>query len=694
MGTMDKNKWGHLRTKIILVATIAVFVGFAVMVGLIAKLSYNRAEEAGYALAQEQAQGYAHKVEAKLNATAQLPRHLAQAILAMRATTKPDRKMADNMILGLLNDSQGVMGLWTLWEPNAFDNDDNAFRLIWPKQDPTGRYTPYMTRGTNGKAQIDNMLDAPRIKELPKYKDHPETYQPDYEKPGWGDFYYTPKQRQRDTVTEPYPYEVGGVPILESSLVYAIKDPAGKFLGVAAADLALDDLQKELGVQHPYETGYLRLVSEGGLYVVNPNAKVLGKPVEKGTELEAALPKVKAGKDFVFESDGYTHFFHPIKVADTGQFWSLGVSVPTAAITASAVQLRNIAIVIGLVALVLILVAIALVVTYLTRPLNRLADTMEGLASGKGDLTVRMDISNRDEIGRTADAFNRFIASLREMFVEVREQSMAVSRSASQLAASAEEVKSSSLQQSEAASATAAGVEEVTVSVQHIADTAHQAEDLARNTGNLTDQSVEIVRKVSADIANVTTIMHALTERMGGLGQRSQEVSSIVNVIRDIADQTNLLALNAAIEAARAGEQGRGFAVVADEVRNLAGRTAEATLEITRIVNAIRDETRDAVDEVERTRGLVDSSVAVTEEANQTMYKVSEHTGGLVTRMVDIASATREQSSASVEIAQNVERISNMAQSNGQVVGEVAEAVAQLRVLADNLERLVGNFRL
>lgn len=713
---MSEQKWGRLSTRIILVAGLSVALGFAVMIGLISWISYHNAVAQGYQLAQSQARNYADLAESDFKIGFALPRHLQQVVAGLKrnshssavATTsfdpkaalpgagsnQPERKQVNNILLELLDGSPKTVGLWMLWEPNAFDGKDNAYRLDWPQQDPTGRYTPYITRNAQGKSQIDVIMSTDMVKAFPKYKDHPETYVPDYEKSGWGDFYMVPKTRGRDSITEPYPYEVQGAKVLESSLAVAMKDSSGRFIGVSAVDLALGDLQKSFSQLHPNETGYVRLISAGGLYVVNPQADLLGKPVEKDGPLTPFLDKIKAGEAFVYESDGFTHFFQPVKIAETGQYWSLGVSVPTSTITSGAVHQSFVAVGIGVAALSAILLLLATVVSAVTRPLTRMAESMEQLASGKGDLTVRINVSNRDEIGRSAAAFNQFMQSLRDMFADVREQSLSLASAASQVADSASQVEKASSAQSDAASATAAGVEQVTVSVHHIADTAKEAEAMAHRTGELTEHSLETVEQVTNEIQQMNQSMHALAERINSLGARSEEVSSIISVIKDIADQTNLLALNAAIEAARAGEMGRGFAVVADEVRKLAGRSAEATVEISRIVNTIGTETRDAVNDVSSSRERVDNSVRVAEEANSAMRSVSQCSQDLVRSIGDIAASTREQSTASTEIAQNVERISNMAQSNGQVVHEVASAVSRLRELSSNLERLVSNFKL
>ncbi|MFN3984097.1 MAG: methyl-accepting chemotaxis protein [Rhodocyclaceae bacterium] len=686
-------RWGHLANRILAVAGVAIGLGFATMIGLIAKQSYDAAVKQGYALAAEQAGRFADRVEAALEVGFATPRSLASSVMGLRRANAANREVIDVMLLNSLDNARGVIGMWMLWEPDALDGRDDDFRLDWPRHDPTGRYAPYLTTGADGKAVMDVMMSSDRVERFPDWRDRPGDYVPDYEKPGWGDFYYVPKSRGRDTITEPFFYEVQGKKVLESSLAVVIKEN-GRMLGIAAVDLALDDLQKEFGGMRMHETGYVRLVSEGGMYVVHPEATRVGQTVDSVDPLSTRVASIARGERFTYEDGGFTHFFYPIAVADTGQFWSAGVSVPTAAITASASAQRNTAIVIGGVALVLILAVLAVLVRTLTRPLNNLAQTMEQLASGKGDLTIRIEVANRDEIGRTATAFNRFIDSLREMFIDVREQSLAVARSATGLTDSAREVEQASTRQSDAASATAAGVEQVTVSIHHIADTATHASELAHDAGSATEQSVATVERVTDEIQRMTESMHALAARMDGLGKRSGEVASIVGVIKEIADQTNLLALNAAIEAARAGEQGRGFAVVADEVRKLAARSSEATVEIGRIVGAIASETADAVADVNQAAERVSVSVAIAGEANNAMRSVSEKSRTLVENIGDIAAATREQSSATTEIAQNVERISTMAQSNSEIAQTVRDSVDRLRELAGKLERLVGNFRL
>jgi len=482
--------------------------------------------------------------------------------------------------------------------------------------------------------------------------------------------------------------------VLMSSLVVAIKDMAGKFQGVAAVDMPLGNLQASFSQYKPFDVGHLTLVSNSGLYVVQQDDKLLGKAIEKDRYPTDFLANVQAGKPFEFESGGELQVWRPIQIGDSGQYWSLGVVIPKTVIVADAVKARRQAILVGAVAAVLILLVLGGLLTALTRPLGRLAAAMEALASGEGDLTRRLQVDSRDEIGRTSESFNHFMGKLREMFVQVREQSASVGQAAQCLSGSADTVEQASNQQAEAATATAASVEQVTVSIQHIAETARDFERSARETGQATARGQALVDEVAAEIDQVNHSVDALAGSMSRLGQQSAKVDTIVNVIKDIADQTNLLALNAAIEAARAGEQGRGFAVVADEVRKLAARTAEATVEIGQIVLEIQREIEGAGDGMQQTRDRIGSGVAISHKASEAIGAVRGETERLVGDVGVIADSTREQAAASTDIAQNVERISAMAQSNSQAVAEVADAVMELERLSRSLGELVGRFKI
>ena len=683
-----------LRTKVLVAAALAIVAGFGVMIAVIAANVYQDAVTVGYQRAGEQADAYAKQVEDSFRLGYAIPKQLAATVQGMQGPGLPDRKTIDGAVKRSLMSFPAGIGAWMLWEPNALDGKDDQFRLDWPIHDPTGRYTPYFTR-SGGTVKQDIMIGDPEMrKKFDEFKEHPQDYKPPYEEGGWGDFYVVPKQRNRDTITEPYPYDVQGKKVLESSLVVAIHDDAGKFVGVAAVDLPLDGLQASIGQFKPFGVGYVTLLSNTGLYVVAKDTGKLGKPMD-GKLLPAGLfDTLKGGKGGEFEQDGVLHVWRPVRVGDTGQNWALGVSIPSAAIVAQAVASRNMSIVVGAIATVAILLLLGLLLTALTRPLNRLAAAMEELSSGQGDLTRRLSVTAHDEIGRTSEAFNRFMGDLRDRFAEVRAQSEAVGDATIQLDESASQVESTSNQQAEAATATAASVEEVTVSIQHIADTAMEFERTARETGRSTATGQTLVADVANEIERLNDSVNTLAKTMDQLGIQSQQVNTIVQVIKDIADQTNLLALNAAIEAARAGEMGRGFAVVADEVRKLAARTAEATIEIGRIVQGIQREIDTAAGSMQDTRQQIDAGVTLSRKAADAIGEVHGETERLVARVADIADATREQAAASTDIAQNVERISSMAQTNRDAVTQVAGAVQHLETLSENLRGIVGRFKL
>ncbi|OGT02731.1 MAG: hypothetical protein A3F73_07450 [Gallionellales bacterium RIFCSPLOWO2_12_FULL_59_22] len=325
--------------------------------------------------------------------------------------------------------------------------------------------------------------------------------------------------------------------------------------------------------------------------------------------------------------------------------------------------------------------------------LDRLRNSMAEFATGQGDLTRRLVAVTTDEIGQTSAAFNRFTEKLQEIIRETNDVVNRLSDVAVRQAAGAERISSGSHSQSEASASTAAAVEEMTVSIGQVADHARETLEASRQAGTLAGEGERIVHQVSDEMGLLAETVSDISRRVEGLGDRSREIGGIVQVIREVSDQTNLLALNAAIEAARAGEQGRGFAVVADEVRKLAERTGAATVDISRMIDSIRNDTNAAVDGMHAGGERVAQGVALASRAAEALAKISGGTQQTEARVGDIANATQEQNVAGAEIAKNVERIAQMAEENNNVVAQVEADAQQLRELAGNLRNLVGKFK-
>ncbi|HMV16776.1 MAG TPA: methyl-accepting chemotaxis protein [Zoogloea sp.] len=323
---------------------------------------------------------------------------------------------------------------------------------------------------------------------------------------------------------------------------------------------------------------------------------------------------------------------------------------------------------------------------------TRLSNGAESLANG--DLSTRIGLESRDELGDVAERFNAMAAAFSEVIRKVQQGADAVAGSSVSLAGSAARVSDGSEQQSAAASSMAAAVEEMTVGIEEIAVNAASAEGVSSESGKLSQEGGAVVARTVSEMERIADAVQESARVIQELGDQSAQISTIVNSIKEIADQTNLLALNAAIEAARAGETGRGFAVVADEVRKLAERTAKATEEITTMVASIQAGTGKAVDTMQDGVRRVQEGVQLAGQAGISMDQIRSGAGRVVTAVTDISAALREQGVASTEIARNVERIAQMAEQNSAAVRDTAGTARELERLAQQLRGDVQRFRI
>lgn len=334
----------------------------------------------------------------------------------------------------------------------------------------------------------------------------------------------------------------------------------------------------------------------------------------------------------------------------------------------------------------------ALLYAQITRPLKRMQDEI-GTIKTSLDLTHRLPVAGKDEIDQVASSVNALLEEFQSVVHGVQAAGNHVSVTSDQILQTVAQLLASIERQNEATSTMAASAEEMAVSVSHVSDSSTTAQDIAQTSLAKAREGAEAIEETIAEMVTMADDVQVTSHTMEELGRRSSEIGGITGKIKEIADQTNLLALNAAIEAARAGEQGRGFAVVADEVRKLAERTSRATKEIDTVIGAVQNETQGAVLNMYEMARRVIANAERSRHAGKFVMQIRDQSERVVSVSSEIATALKEQSAATELIANQIERIASMSEGNTATTGEAKEVSAEIKRLSDDLYQLVARFR-
>ena len=642
-----------LRTRLLLLVTFIVLLGYALTLTLLSRQSsamqYRTALQYTTQLAISEGSKATHNLEQGLD----VARTLAQALGGMKITGLADRAQANALLKGVLNANPEFLGVWTGWEPDAFDGQDSEHAGL-PGHDATGRYVPYWNRGSDSATiQVEPLVD--------------------YDKPGAGDFYQLAKASGQETVLEPYTYQLAGKAVLMTSLVVPILID-GRFVGVTGVDIALSSLQKTVEPIRIYETGFASVISHKGIYVADRDPNNVGKDIGRGESLDLARAAIDGGRSiqthFVSErlKTEVTRVYVPIHLGHSKDPWSFAVTVPDDTILADVQQLRISSAALGLISVVLVSLGLSVALTRLVlRPIGGEPDDATAMAArvAQGDLSQPIQVRSNDSASLMAQ-LQQMQNSLAAVVANVRQGAEGVASASAQISQGNHDLSARTESQASALEQTAASMEQLSSTVTQNADNARHATQLARTASNVAAQGGEAVARVISTMKDINDSSH--------------KIADIIGVIDGIAFQTNILALNAAVEAARAGEQGRGFAVVASEVRSLAGRSAEAAKEI---------------------RALIDTSVsrvevgaAQVDQAGSTMAEVVKSIQQVANLMGEISAASSEQSAGVGQVGEAIVQMDQTTQQNAALVEEMAAAASSLQTQASDLVATVAVFQL
>ncbi|MDF2489160.1 MAG: methyl-accepting chemotaxis transducer [Pseudomonas sp.] len=593
-----------------------------------------------------------------------------------------------------------LLGLSLVFEPDALDNKDSLFAgQAELGSNDKGRFALYWSQPSPG--QLTSMA-------LPEHDLLDTTVGPSGEPANtWS---VCPRTTRKVCVIEPYFYTIGGQQVLMTNIAFPLM-LEGNVVATLSVDINLNSLQalstQASGNLYDGQTRVGILSPVGLLAGYSPDASKLSQRYEQvdpanGAELVGLLADSRPMHVLHHQQRlKVLASFAPIPGAKP---WGVLLDVPEGALTGPAETLKQeldqlntsgtlVQLGLGLLTAVVGLLLVWLMARSVTRPILGVAAMLQDIASGEGDLTRRLDYAKRDELGELAGWFNRFLDKLQPTIAEVKRSVQAARDTADQSSAIAAQTSAGMEQQYRQVDQVATASHEMSATAQDVARSAAQAAQAARQADQATREGLSVIDLTTHSIDTLASDMNSAMAQVEGLAHNSEKIGSVLEVIRSIAEQTNLLALNAAIEAARAGEAGRGFAVVADEVRNLARRTQESVEETRQVIEQLQAGTREVVGAMDSSHRQAQGSVDQVGQAVSALQKIGQAVTVINDMNLQIASAAEEQSAVAEEINGNVATIRDVTESLSGQANESARVSQSLNSLANQQQGLMDQFR-
>ncbi|RZM80707.1 methyl-accepting chemotaxis protein [Pseudoalteromonas rubra] len=500
--------------------------------------------------------------------------------------------------------------------------------------------------------------------------------------------WYKLAERKRDTAfTTPY------IDVTSNELTITAVVPImmnGRFSGVAGGDIDMATITDIVNEIDFLGYGYGFLLDAEGRILSHPNTGLNDKPMSDlfGTK----LPLSESFADLTI--DGKEKLVSFVKMRGIKNVdWYLGVVIDKEIAYSSVASFRNMALIYMLVGVVVIVVMLQLLLKYLMRPMVHLNEAIKDIAQGEGDLTRRLEVENNDEFGELSNYFNLFVDKIHESISKVKETTLALEQVMAGLQSQTQGALDIYTEQTKRTDSVATAINELSSSAVEISNNAKHASELATEANSLSSQGQVALNANIEEIGSLSAKMQEAQSTIDGLDKLTSSIGQVLEVIKGVSEQTNLLALNAAIEAARAGEAGRGFAVVADEVRQLAQRTQESTQEIENTIGELQQGSASAVAVM---KSSIDDSSNSAQQAQSAGTKMQE-----VTHAIDsidgvnhaVASATQEQNAVIQSLDSDIHGISDLCVEGSDSLTKTLEECQTLKLQFDELEHMLAKFK-